>query len=251
MSKNAMSYFELNSAMGVTKHGGGKGATDELARMCKITKGSHVLVIGCGVGSSSVYISKRYGCRVTGIDISKEMVALSNKRAQREHASARFQVADAENLPFKLNTFDAVISESVTAFIPNREKAMVEYFRVTKPGGHVGINELFWTKPPTENLVSYTSRVMGINDLPDSDGWIGLMKNAGFASVNARQKKFNMFKQILNEMTFISFWDIVTMPISMVKITFNARAWRGIMRMMPFPVNLFTYWGYGLYVGKK
>lgn len=251
MSKDAMSYFELNSAMGITKHGGGKAATDELAGMCRIAKGFRVLVIGCGVGASATYVARKYGCRVTGIDLSKEMVGISNGRAKREHADAEFQVADAKNLPFKPNTFDAVISESVTAFIPNREKAMKEYFRVTKAGGCVGINEVHWATPPTADLENYLSRVMDIDDLPGSDGWVSLMKRAGFKSVDARPKKFNMLSQLLSETSFLTVWDIVDMPINMVKILLSARAWRGMMQIMPFPMKLFTYWGYGLYVGRK
>ena len=63
-------------------------------------------------------------------------------------------MADAQDLPFEDDLFDAVTTESVTAFPADKQKAVGEYTRVTKPGGYVGLNESTWPKvPPAPEMV--------------------------------------------------------------------------------------------------
>ena len=60
-------------------------------------------------------------------------------------------VADAQCLPFADRTFDAVICESVTAFVPGKLRAVAEYARVMRPGGYVGLAEGTWLTPPHDH----------------------------------------------------------------------------------------------------
>jgi ubiquinone/menaquinone biosynthesis C-methylase UbiE len=127
-------YFVAQADWGMTKHMGGLKATDKLIELCRIVPEKHVLVIGCGVGVTSCYLVRKYDCRVTGIDLSPGMVERSQSRAKRQGAAGRteFRVADAQNLPFEDAVFDAVIVESVNAFIDDKPQAMREYRRVVK-----------------------------------------------------------------------------------------------------------------------
>ncbi|MCL7475316.1 MAG: class I SAM-dependent methyltransferase [ANME-2 cluster archaeon] len=86
------------------------------------------MVVGCGSGISTCKIAKIYSCSIVGIDISKRMVEQSSKRAQKQGLAdmIEFRVADAQDLPFEDNTFDATISESVTAFPADKAKALSE-----------------------------------------------------------------------------------------------------------------------------
>ena len=111
-------FFEFAAEVGLIKHIGEQEATEALLKLCHISKDTYVLDVGCGVRVSPVFIAKKYGCRMIGVDISEGMVERSKERAKRERLKNRveFRVADAQNLPFDDNTFDAVITESVTAF---------------------------------------------------------------------------------------------------------------------------------------
>jgi len=75
-------------------------------------------------------------------------VERSRESAQRENVTDKveFRIADAQNLPFEDAVFDAVITESVTAFLEDKQKAVCEYARVTRPGGYVGLK----VPPPPE-----------------------------------------------------------------------------------------------------
>lgn len=117
-------FFDYAAEVGLTKHLGGMAATDEIVRLCAIGADSYVLDVGCGVGVTPCYLAKRYRCRVVGVDIHPGMVERSKERAQREGVSERveFRVGDAQELPFEDELFDAVITESVTAFPEDKPK---------------------------------------------------------------------------------------------------------------------------------
>jgi arsenite methyltransferase len=106
------------------------------------------LEIVCGVGITSCYIAKRYGCRVVGVDISGKMIDWSKERARREGLENRveFRIANVQNLPFEDAIFDVIIGEPITVFLKDKQKGVGEYVRMTKRGGHVGLNEMTWIK---------------------------------------------------------------------------------------------------------
>lgn len=150
-------FFDFAAEAGLTKHFGGLAGTAELAGLCHIGAGSYVLDVGCGVGVTPCFLARRYGCRVMGVDIRARMVERSAERARREGLADRveFRVADAQDLPFDGDLFDAVITESVTAFPEDKQKAVSEYARVTRAGGYVGLNECIWWKvPPLPEVVA-------------------------------------------------------------------------------------------------
>ena len=96
-----------------------------------------------------------------GVDLSERMVEWARAQASREGLESRveFRVADAQNLLFEDDRFDAVISESVLVFVPDREKAIHEYLRVSKPGGYISLNESTWLKTPVpEDVVRFLSQ---------------------------------------------------------------------------------------------
>ena len=96
-----------------------------------------VLDVGSGTGSLAFCIAKlRAHCQVVGIDPSEQYVGYANSRNPVPDR-ARFQVGDAQRLPFPDAMFDNSLSLLVFNFIPDRNSALREVSRVTKPGGCV------------------------------------------------------------------------------------------------------------------
>jgi ubiquinone/menaquinone biosynthesis C-methylase UbiE len=137
-------YYDFMARMGTPYfHFGGLPSTRQLADLCKIDETKEVLAVGCGTGYSIIELAKEYGSTVVGIDISEVMINKAHERLEKENLGnqIKFQVADAHDLPFEDNRFDVVITEFVSIFL-DKQKAFREYFRVVKPEGYVGVNEL-------------------------------------------------------------------------------------------------------------
>lgn len=101
-----------------------------------------VLEVGIGTGRSLSYYAP--GARVTGLELSTEMLALAKTRARSLGSSAELLQGDAEQLPFDDATFDTVVAQLTLCSIPRNDVAVAEMARVLRPGGslllidHVG-----------------------------------------------------------------------------------------------------------------
>lgn len=139
------------------------------------------------MGATACFIAAKVGCRVVGVDILEKMVERSRERASRQKLTqlVEFRVADAQNLPFENNLFDAVLTESVTAFPADKQKAVSEYARVTKPGGYVGLNETAWLKvPPPPEVIAWAAQEVGASVKPLTPAeWIRLLDTAGLKEI--------------------------------------------------------------------
>ena len=140
-----LSYYDFMSYLGVPFfHLGGLASSERLAELCNIDANKSLLMVGCGAGFSACHIAKVFGCSVVGVDIAETSIEKAKERAQMENVSDRveFLIGDAYNLPFEPGSFDAVITEFVSQFLDN-DMAFREFERVLKPGGFLGVNELY------------------------------------------------------------------------------------------------------------
>jgi cyclopropane fatty-acyl-phospholipid synthase-like methyltransferase len=178
--------LEDNKAPVEITHAGGLKATEELVRLCKISRDKVVLDVGCGPGESDIFIVQKQGSNVVGIDASPEMIVESQgkKRKRRLDCELQFLVADAQNIPFREGVFDAVIAEAVTAIL-DKKKAVAEYVRVTKSGGSVGMNEVTWLRTPSEELKEKVQRIFPgtMIEALTIEGWTALLMDSGLGSI--------------------------------------------------------------------
>ena len=259
MMNRQTDFFEFAAEVGLTKHIGGLGASEALFELCHINKESHILDVGCGAGVTPVLLAKTRACSVVGVDKSAGMVRRSRERAKREGLTDRveFRVADAQELPFKDNSFDAVITESVTAFPADKQKAVNEYVRVTKPGGYVGLNESTWLKmPPPPDLIAWASNDLGANAKPlSSSQWKGLLEAAGLKDIYTRLSEINMKVEARGVFQRYGFGGMLRVMFRMLSLYKRSADYRKFVKKLKkegvAPNNLEEYFGYGLYVGQK
>lgn len=252
-------FFDFAAEVGLTKHLGGVGATEELIELCHIGEGKYILDVGCGAGVTPCFIAKRYGCRVVGVDISEGMIERSKERAKREKVADRveFRVADAQDLPFEDDLFDAVITESVTAFPEDKQRAVNEYVRVTKPGGYVGLNESIWLKvPPPPEVVAWASQDVGANVKPlTSDAWVELLESAGLREITTRTYEINTQNEARGILRRYGFGGMLRVLCRTLSLYARSPAYRRFVKEVReggvTPENLDEYFGYGTYVGRK
>jgi arsenite methyltransferase len=252
-------FFDFAAEVGLTKHLGGVEATEELAALCQIGEGKCILDVGCGAGVTPCFIAKAYDCKVVGVDISKGMIEKSEKRAKREGVADRveFRVADAQELPFEDNLFDAVITESVTAFPEDKQRAVREYARVTKPGGYVGLNESTWLKvPPPPEMVERVTRDIGATAKPQtSSDWVGLLEGAGLKDIVVKKYEISVRDEAKGIFKRYGCGGMLRIMLRMLALYARSPAYREFVKETReggvAPENFDEYFGYGVYVGRK
>lgn len=255
-NKKQIPYLEFQAYFGGTKHYGGLKATKELIELCYIDKNKCVLDVGCGVGLSACYIAKKYGCKVIGVDISESMIASSKERAKRRGVENRleFKVADVQKLPFKDAIFDAVISESVLAFVKDKRKAISEYVRVIKPKGYVGMNETIWTRTPHRELAKYIG-IFGAKEILTHDGYVKLLQSIELYDMTARSYKLKVLSGIINEIRQFSLGEYLRAWYKFLSLCISSQDFRRfIKKTLSSRKAMFSfmkYSGYGIYVGRK
>jgi arsenite methyltransferase len=257
--KHTESFFDFAAYVGLTKHLGGQEATQKVIDSCQITKNSYILDVGCGVGVTSCYLAKSVGCRVMGVDINGEMVNRSRERAVREKLTGlvEFKTADAQDLPFPDETFDVVITESVTAFPEDKALAVREYARVTKIGGFVALNESTWLKTPVPpEIVAWASQDLGANVKPHTaEDWERLLAGAGLQDIIMEVSPISAKEEtrgILERYGLGGMLKTMARAFSLYLKNPNYREFLKSVRQDGItPPDLTEYFGYGIYLGRK
>ncbi|MBI4474877.1 MAG: class I SAM-dependent methyltransferase [Acidobacteria bacterium] len=132
-------------------HPGGLSVTDELANLCNIHQGSRVIDLACGTGETACFLAERFGARVIGIDRSAEMIHRAEQKAHNHGLPVEFRLADVHELPLPDADCDAAIIEC-TLSMCHKEKVLGEMVRAVRPGGSVGISDLFWKESAPKSL---------------------------------------------------------------------------------------------------
>ena len=100
-----------------------------------------ILDVATGTGELAIALWKKIGVKITAVDLSQEMLNLADKKIKELGADITIQKANAENLPFESNKFDAVSVGFGVRNFENLEKGLSELRRVVKENGNVYILE--------------------------------------------------------------------------------------------------------------
>ena len=108
----------------------------EVRRAVVTRPAMRVLDVAAGTGASSIEFV-RAGADVVAVDFSEGML----EEGRRRHPEIDFRQADAMNLPFEDNSFDAVTTSFGLRNIQDFDRALREFYRVLRPGGHLVVCE--------------------------------------------------------------------------------------------------------------
>src|SRR6056297_3507142 len=96
--------------------------TDAAIKLFSPLANTRILDAGCGTGNFSLKIH-RYGCSVTGIDLSADMLAIARRKALQAKSDITFSEMDLSHLTFPDNYFDGVFSMAAFEFIHDAKQA--------------------------------------------------------------------------------------------------------------------------------
>ncbi len=122
-----------------------KNTNERLARLGKVQKGERVLDAGCGVGGSAIYLASEFGCRVSGITLSRRQVDRASGFAQKSGLSKLldFSCQDYTHTNFDDNTFDRVWAIESMQTATDKAAFLREMKRLLKRSGSILIADVF------------------------------------------------------------------------------------------------------------
>jgi ubiquinone/menaquinone biosynthesis C-methylase UbiE len=248
---------------------GGTPSIDRLAELTGLNERTRVLEVGCGTGGNTCYLANKYRCNIVGVDISEQMVAQAQERADEQHLTdkIRFTVGNAYALDFPDASFDFVYTIFTSQFL-DTSKAFKEFNRVLKIGGRLGINEMYMEDElPTQvkRKVDEGERVFSdITELPfkvrTGSEWRKQFQNTGFIDVTAEKytnvaRRLDAFKMVKE---FGGLWNITKTVWEMLVLAAKSKKIRRRIALINKGKNILVndqevsnYIGYILCVGAK
>jgi demethylmenaquinone methyltransferase/2-methoxy-6-polyprenyl-1,4-benzoquinol methylase len=163
--------------------------------MLKEVEGAKTL-LDVGTGTGGVLLQADPQAIRVGIDLSLGML----KVARRKCPDCSFVLADAENMPFKTSSFDAITLSLVYRHLYNREQFLKEAQRVLKPEGRLAILDInkFWLTPLLVFFMKFLIKPLGLV-LFGRDKWeffIHSLENSLSEEELKRELESNGFKVI-------------------------------------------------------
>ena len=128
---------------------------ESLCEAADVCAGERVLDVAAGNGNATLAAARRFA-DVTSTDYVPQLLEQGKRRAEGDRLAAKFEVADAENLPYADASFDVVLSTFGVMFAPDQRRAAAELARVTRSGGRIGLAN--WTP---EGFLGDLFRLMG------------------------------------------------------------------------------------------
>lgn len=162
--------------------------------------GERILDIGCGCGQTTLELARRVGSAgaVTGVDISRPMLAVARERAAAT-PQASFLEADAQTYPFEAGAYDAAHSRFGVMFFQDPTAAFGNIRRALKPGGRLAF--VCW-RDMAENPIMTLPMMAASRHLPpgepptpgapgpfafaDPDRVRAILSGAGFEGIDIR-----------------------------------------------------------------
>lgn len=151
-------------------------------------KGEKILDLGCGTGDLTPKIQAAEAIPI-GVDSSLEMIQV----AQSKFPEISFQQADARDLPFS-TSFDAIFSNAVLHWVPEKEKAIASMYKSLKKGGRIVLEfggkdniQQMWNALKTElQKRGYTENTnIAFWYFPSIGAYTTLLERQGFRVVRA------------------------------------------------------------------
>jgi ubiquinone/menaquinone biosynthesis C-methylase UbiE len=117
--------------------------TQKTMRRMNLCTGNRVLDLGCGAGWATRLLAlsvagEDQSGQVVGVDVSDEMIGLA-QASSKAFPNIQYVVGSAQQIPWRDNFFDKVLSVESFYYYTDQEQALEELFRVTAPGGGVFI----------------------------------------------------------------------------------------------------------------
>jgi tocopherol O-methyltransferase len=141
LSKSLSIHYGYRDEKALTFRESLQRMNEVMAEFAFIGGGERVLDAGCGVGGSSIFLAKNFGCRVTGITLSEQQAEAAMKNASKRGTAelTDFRVMNFMKTDFPDEQFDIVWGCESICYADDKAAFVKEAFRILKPGGRLVI----------------------------------------------------------------------------------------------------------------
>ncbi|HEV8052164.1 MAG TPA: methyltransferase domain-containing protein [Parachlamydiaceae bacterium] len=169
-----------------------------LAEFAEIQPHERVLDAGCGIGGSSLFLAKRYGCQVTGITLSEHQVETAKANASKHGVEAlvNFEVMDFCQTTFPDASFDVVWGLESICHAEDKLLFVKEAYRLLKKGGRLIMADGFGAKhsytPKEGHGMHQWLKGWGVESLETKQAFRNHFMSTGFSEVTYRNVTANV-----------------------------------------------------------
>jgi ubiquinone/menaquinone biosynthesis C-methylase UbiE len=119
----------------------GSVATLELAHKIGLNEKMKILDVGCGIGGPARNIVSKFGCHVTGLDLSKEYCHVAEMINKYIGLSDKIEIhqGNALDMPFNDDLFDVVFLQHVLMNINDKNRLFTQIKKVLRPNGCLAV----------------------------------------------------------------------------------------------------------------
>jgi cyclopropane fatty-acyl-phospholipid synthase-like methyltransferase len=184
----------------------------------KITSCDRVLDAGCGIGGSSIYLSKNCGCRVMGITLSKQQAvsAAALSKIHKVDHMTRFQVMDFSETAFACETFDVIWALESSCYAESKQAFLEEAFRLLKPKGRLVLTDGFESKESysllKRKLIDNWIKRWAVDSLESVGRFESYLREAGFINIEFE----DISKNVTPSSKKLFYRSLIAMPFAKV-----------------------------------
>ncbi len=167
----------------------------------RVYPSAEVLSVGCGPGVILRSVANLdSSVRATGIDISRDRLQQAMER-NRGNSRVQFVCGDAQSMEFQSNSFDLVYCRMLLQYLKEKERAVSEMARVSKPGGTVLLQDLdgqlLWHYPEDPAVQETLGKVVAALGTTGFDPFVGrklfwLAQNAGLTNIDVQVECYHL-----------------------------------------------------------
>lgn len=167
-------------------HYDGTHAVDQVAaKLGEKIKGRRLLDVGGGFGGPARYLSSRYGCQVTVVEVQKELADVCQTLNHKTNQPIRVLNKDFLSLECD-DKYDYLVSFLVFLHIPDKKQIWQRAFALLTEGGRFSVEDYYLKKTPSSRQAAFLRDLVGVHGLQTKENYLRTVKESGFVDLDCK-----------------------------------------------------------------